>query len=107
MNFNGNATVEYIRGDLTLAPTNEDKAKALEAFNRVAESSMGEHDSAKEFDADCSFVRSALQQQDDSDLVKALEKVRDRFFPADQHENDRDLLWDEVNEAIAAHKANK
>ena len=33
-------------------------------------------------------------------LRAALTKVRDRFFPADQPERDRDLDWDLVNDAL-------
>ena len=39
------------------------------------------------------------------DLLEALTKCRDRFFPADQPERDRDLDWDLVNAAIAKAKA--
>ena len=35
-------------------------------------------------------------------VLDALIKVRDRFFPVDQHEASKDLLWPVVNEAIAA-----
>lgn len=31
-----------------------------------------------------------------------LEQVRDRFFPADQPEQDRDYMWDGVNEALSS-----
>ena len=39
-------------------------------------------------------------------LLEALTKVRDRFFPIDQPERDRDLLWYPVNAAIAAAEGN-
>ncbi len=35
------------------------------------------------------------------ELVVALKLVRDRFFPADQPERDRDLLWESVNAALS------
>jgi len=33
--------------------------------------------------------------------LEALKKCRDRFFPLDQHERDRDLDWGLVNTAVA------
>ncbi len=38
-------------------------------------------------------------------LLSVLKAVRDRFFPADEPERDRDIQWDEVNEVIAAAEA--
>lgn len=35
-------------------------------------------------------------------LERALTKCRDRFFPTDQPERDRDLMWDEVNSALSS-----
>lgn len=35
------------------------------------------------------------------ELLEALKEVRDRFFPVDQPERDRDLMWERVNAAIA------
>lgn len=47
-------------------------------------------------------MASALiaSQERERVLREALEGVRDRFFPANQPERDRDLQWDEVNEAL-------
>lgn len=36
-----------------------------------------------------------------AETFEALKRVRDRFFPADQPERDRDEMWDMVNEVIA------
>jgi hypothetical protein len=35
------------------------------------------------------------------ELLEALKLVRDRFFPVDQPERDRDSMWEPVNAAIA------
>lgn len=43
--------------------------------------------------------RKAAEAERDA-LRKALAKVRDRFFPQDQGERERDELWDEVNRAL-------
>ena len=40
-------------------------------------------------------------------LLEALVKCRDRFFPADQPEQDRDELWGPVNAAIKAVEGEK
>jgi hypothetical protein len=42
--------------------------------------------------------REAESERDQARMVLA--KVRDRFFPADQPERDRDLMWEEVNTAL-------
>lgn len=42
----------------------------------------------------------AAPQQINAELLEALKKVRDRFFPADQPEHDRDIDWCSLNEAI-------
>lgn len=39
-------------------------------------------------------------------LLEELVKCRDRFFPADQPEQDRDELWGPVNAAIKAVEEN-
>ena len=44
---------------------------------------------------------SAVEAQRDA-LLEALIRCRDRFFPADQPERDRDELWEPVNAAIKA-----
>lgn len=36
------------------------------------------------------------------DLRKILLEIRDRFFPANQPESDKDLMWDDVNTAVDA-----
>jgi hypothetical protein len=36
-----------------------------------------------------------------AELLDALKLVRDRFFPMDQPERDRDSMWEPVNAAIA------
>lgn len=41
------------------------------------------------------------QERTIQELVIALTEVRDRFFPADQRERDRDLRWDLVNRALS------
>jgi hypothetical protein len=43
-------------------------------------------------------LRRLVAQRDA--LLEALVKCRDRFFPADQPEQDRDELWGPVNAAI-------
>lgn len=47
-------------------------------------------------------AKSAALALEVEGLRKALTMVRDRFFPADQDERDRDLMWDPVNEALAS-----
>ena len=65
-------------------------------------------------------LRAALSQQDEPSqepvatliaqrdaLLEALIKCRDRFFPADQPERDRDELWEPVTAAIKAVEGEK
>lgn len=51
--------------------------------------------SMETMDADARLIAVAPK------LLEALIAVRDRFFPADQPERDRDLMWDPVNAVIA------
>ena len=55
--------------------------------------------------AGCERARVAERQRDA--LLEALIKCRDRFFPADQPERDRDELWEPVNAAIKAVEGEK
>ena len=54
-------------------------------------------------------LRAALQaepaQPVNQVLVDALKACRDRFFPANQSENDRDEQWTQVNTALAQAQA--
>ena len=65
-------------------------------------------------------LRTALAQQEEPSqepvatliaqrdaLLEALIKCRDRFFPADQPERDRDELWEPVTAAIKAAEGEK
>ena len=50
-------------------------------------------------------VATLIAQRDA--LLEALIKCRDRFFPADQPERDRDELWEPVTAAIKAAEGEK
>ena len=51
--------------------------------------------------ADSPPCRGIQRERDTiAELVAALEVVRNRFFPANQSERDRDILWDLVNDAL-------
>lgn len=52
--------------------------------------------------AETLLAKLAASEQRVKALEEALQKVRDRFFQANQPERDRDILWDEVNEALEA-----
>lgn len=50
--------------------------------------------------ANAAFIVKSVNCHDE--LVAALTAVRDRFFPADRPEADRDMMWDQVNQALGA-----
>ena len=50
-------------------------------------------------------LATALKAQRDA-LLQALIRCRNRFFPSDQPERDRDELWEPVNAAIKAVEEN-